>query len=312
MAKGEAKNETAMVVDHMTLNPEQHPDWETWPLQPEAARRLNVSGRTVARYVREGELIRYLCPDETYRYNPAQVKAIQFEQAHQRSELVAGAVGMRGLEDFESGEGGPPALGIEGAVLARWSMQHTEEMARLMTAPMKTSLDCLQKENQQLRKELGEMRQQVSEQWKSASAIVMQDHERRKDLMKAEASERRKDALLDMVKAQFPNFVTHLGAAVGRVMGAPEPKSNGSTVRNPAKDPHELQKRALAAFELVNTLDESRVNALLNSEVLNQRQRQLFLTALGRDASANDQSSEHQNGVIHDVEPETQEASASE
>lgn len=281
----------------MVLNPELHPDWEGWPTNEEAARLLCITVRHLNRLVdgtdvEKPKLIRYHCPDDSYRYNPGQVMALRQERAAEHSELVSEVLGVQPMKQMTT-DNPVATLMLQHAVSVKWANQHTEEIFRLSQQPIKVALDNLQKDNESLRKANAQLTDKLTSLLEVVQKVALLEHQREIELTHAQASEARTDELVSMLKDIAAPLLMHHLMKDKPVQGTAAAKAQATTA---GLSEEQFKTRAIAAYKLCNSLDDTRVNALLDPKgvLLDAEQRGYLAEALGREPgnAANGQSTQ--------------------
>jgi hypothetical protein len=127
-------------VDYATINPNEHPEWDTYPDAAGAQRRIGCTDRNFRRYQEKGQIKRWLAPDESYRYLPAQVEAVAKE--YEAKRVKQGFI----LNGYKS------ATDSEQAHLLRQLMAHNEAMFKSSNAATTQFVTLVLKDAQELHK----------------------------------------------------------------------------------------------------------------------------------------------------------------
>lgn len=205
--------------------PPPSPDWEEWPKLEEAAQTIGISSRQLQKWLKTGKAERHPCPDGTYRYNPKHLAELQgiSEDEIEEAELSTAQL-----------------ITAMGAYL-RTQNDHIKMLVHTIVEPLKANFDGWKAQSEQSNARILALEAKWLESILERERLLSEGHERELAAKESEASIRRKDQTLDVLRTQVVPAIVKSVAA-----------------KNP---------KAQAAVELLQTIDSETIDALLQDEV---------------------------------------------
>lgn len=205
--------------------PPPSPDWEEWPKLEEAAAIIGISSRQLQKWLKSGKAERHQCPDGTYRYSPKHLAELQ------------GAA----EEETEEAELSTAQLVTAMGGYLRTQNDHIKMLVHTIVEPLKANFDGWKAQSEQANARIQTLEAKWLESVLERERLLSEAHERELATKEAEASIRRKDATLDVLKTQVvPAIIKNVQA------------------KNP---------KAQAAVDLLQTIDPQTIDALLDERV---------------------------------------------
>lgn len=243
---------TAMSID---LPEPDTKDWRSWPTGNAAAALLHIAPMEVQRLWMTGEISRYKCPDNCYRFDPEQLAQWMQERAaaptdeqdpHKNPDVV-----MKAQE--------------QATRLLIQAQNHLEKLADLYSDPIRQTLKLLERSNDRLAERNAELEAKLLEVSQMREQMLEQMFSREIAKAQHEASERRKGEAWKLLMARMPEMFDALKVTI-------------------AGRDNRTMARVLSTIELLESLPADLVTALKELDVLDEKQKGLVDRILNPDA----------------------------
>ncbi len=228
-------------------------NWATFIGERKVLALLGITAYRFRGIVATGRLVRYLVPDGSIRYNPAEVETLRIEL--QGDELDDGS------DDAADEKAGASTVRA-GTGLLRQTQGHLERMMRLYEGPMRTLMAAQQEEINSLREHSRQAAQQRIDMLKVHEELLSERHMRDLATSAVEREAKLKSELFGLVKDALPKIVDGIKAGAA------------------AKDPKHAAQIAAAVELLTKEVKREDLETLLATEFFSERARGLIKTIL--------------------------------
>jgi hypothetical protein len=184
-------------------------EWRDWPLKLDAHLKWGVRQRQIESYARSGRLKVFVCPDGSKRIEPDALRELFGEPGvFQGADRNLSAAERRQRQAEAAAPPDPFAL-MFGKVVGMLEATNGQLLAylKLIPEPMKQLIEAYQHANKALSDRVAFLESQANEAAVLRSELVDNKQERDLALRRHEASERRKDETLALLKEQVPALV---------------------------------------------------------------------------------------------------------
>lgn len=250
-------------------------DFTAWLTHAAAARFLGITERTLRRHWENGLIARYQLPDESVRYNPAELTIFAASRGLGPSEAEPEKPAAE-PDDKGTGERFRPAYVemLATAVLQiKQQQEHNAALIKLITGPVNHTFEVLGNTIKDMSRRALELESKRDDMVKAREDLLSKEHERMllERMTERDAETRRE--LITTFKQLAPRAVDHIVA--------------GAVQADPAKS-----KQVRAVVELLKTLEPDTLTGLVQAGLLDERQSALVLAILKPDNLAEDDPKE--------------------
>lgn len=237
-------------------------DFSGWMGHAQAAKFLGISERTLRRHWENGLIARYQLPDESVRYNPAELTMFA---ASRGLGPTSSDEGERGEPDDKgTGERFRPAY-VEMLATAvqqiRQQQEHNAKLISLITGPVNHTFEVLANTVKEMGRRASDLEAKRDEMIAAREVLLSKEHERMLLERMAERDAETRRELMGTFKTLAPRAMDHIVA--------------GAVGQDPAKS-----KQVRAVVELLKTLEPATLENLVSAGVLDQKQTDLVLAIL--------------------------------
>lgn len=182
-------------------------EWRDWPRKAEAHVLWGVRQRQLEGYVRSGRVKVYACSDGSQRIEPDALREM-FGEPGVVTDRNVSASERRRLQ-AEAASPPDPATMMFAKVVAMMAEQHEQSIGllKVITVPMQQLLSAYQTANNALATRVEHLEKQADEAAVLRSELADAKQERDLSLRRHEASERRRDETLSLLKDQVPHLM---------------------------------------------------------------------------------------------------------
>ena len=182
-------------------------EWKDWPRKLEAHLRWGVRQRQIEAFTRSGKLKVYVCPDESSRLDPDQLREMFGDPGvvQGRDRDLSSTDRKRKLADAEI----DPAVAMFGKATSMMEEMHQQSIGLLRSIPdgMKTILDFYRDTLKQMSERIALLESRADEVTVLRSELEDAKQEREIAFKRHEASEKRRTETLELLKDQVPTLV---------------------------------------------------------------------------------------------------------
>ena len=230
-------------------------DWRNWPTGNAAAALLDITPMQVQKLWMLGEITRFRCPDNCYRFSPEQLA----QYLQERSAAPDGRA-----DPFRDPDVVMKSQEQAMRMLAQ-AQSHNEKLSDLYAEPINTALRLVQKINERLAERNEALEAKLLEVADLREQMFQQMFDREIARQKAEASEKRKSEAWQLLVKEAPDLFASVRATIA------------------GKDP-KTAKQVEATISLLESLDPNLVTALKELDLLSEDQKKLIDRILNPDA----------------------------
>lgn len=246
--------------------------WRSWKTVRTGSQHLGILQPDFRDYVKKYGIKLLECPDGTRRIDPVDLETLA-EKVEEAEESDVEAVERPRKAPVEAPE--PSPVGIERQALtvamrlAKDAQGHVNDVLKLVVDPQRVTQDLLSRTLEwqsnyieKLQERVDLLERKLDENRQRAEDLASEQLERDLAVKSAEKSEERKHQAWGLLKAQLPGIIAQVTMSMART------------------DP-----KVVAAVQLLQSLDPSLLQGLGELDILNDEQRALLATVLGKESS---------------------------
>jgi len=182
-------------------------EWEKWPRKLEAHLQWGVRQRQIESLIRSGKLRVYICPDESNRLDPDQLRDMFGEPGvvQGRDRDLSSTDRKRKLAEAET----DPVLVMFAKAVSMMEEMHQQSIGllRIISDPMQTLLGAYRDTLVLQAERIKVLEAHADEAIVLASELADSKQQRELAFKKHEASEKRRNDTMDLLKDQIPSLV---------------------------------------------------------------------------------------------------------
>jgi hypothetical protein len=188
-------------------------EWRRWPRKVEAHLAYAVRERQITAYVRNGKLKAYACPDDTVRMDPDALAQHFGEpgefQGRDRDLPKDERERRRHAAKADAELTADPMAAICRETMGMMREQHAQSIGliKVITDPLNALLQAYKDKDASQRSRITELEGRLNEADALRAELADAAHERSLAVKRQEASERRRDETLKLLKDQVPELV---------------------------------------------------------------------------------------------------------
>jgi hypothetical protein len=184
-------------------------EWREWPLKLEAHLKWGVRQRQIEAYTRNGRLKVFACPDGTKRIEPDALRELFGEPGVVQGRDRDISAAERRQRQAEAAAPPDPMVAVLTRVTTMLEQTQGQLLAlmKLIPDPMKQLIEAYQASNKALADRVQHLESQADEAAVLRSELADSAQERALQLKRHEASEKRRDQTLELLKDQLPALV---------------------------------------------------------------------------------------------------------
>ena len=233
----------ALAVD---LPDPDNKEWRSWPTANAAAALLEVTPMTVQKLWMTGEIARYRCPDNCYRFDPEQLAQYMQERAAAPDGY---ADPMRNPDVVMKAQ--------EQAIrMLAQAQTHIQQLAQLYADPIQSALRMMQKANERLLERNESLETKLAEVADLREQMLQTMQDRELARVRHESAEKRKTEAWSTFMARLPQLMDQLQNTIA------------------GSDPTTAQQ-VTDTMALLKSLNPELMQGLLEAELLDETQKTL-------------------------------------